>query len=375
MADRCETQRREVGAIEADIDSLQDDLQGASTQQKAGIAGAIAAARRRLTTARGRLRQCEMSPPPPLPPPPPPRPPTSGPAPLPPPPTDKCAPIRRDVRELEADLRSLQDDLTTASTQQKAGIAAAIIARRRQLAVRRAALAACVGVPPPPPRVDPASLPLSITLRSVRCIRQEDSELPLVDNEDDEPYVLVMAINTEGRFVGVPPVGITLPASLVTRIGPLDSVDRGETRTAPANTLWDLEKKPAPIAHIDRIFLLVSVLEHDSAKVTDVENRVVTAAQAGLPGLLLNAEGRSDLEPDARLEFFIETARQSFDGAISLARLHPLDPDDQIGPAQVLRFTDAEQQSLLRRDRTAVQRRIRFSGDGAVYELMFELHP
>jgi hypothetical protein len=367
MADRCDPIRHEIGALQAEIAGLQGDLADASTQQKAGIASAIKALRSQVTSKKAALAKCEQTPgPAPAPPPPAP---TPAPPP-PPPPVDKCAPIRREVGELKAEIAGLQGDLNGASTPQKPAIVSAIAAARSRLLKRQAALSACVGLPP---RIDPAGVPMSVSLVRLHCTDQEDTEPPIFDTEDDEPYVIVMAVNGQGRFVGVGGIGFQLTESRVFRVGPLASVDQGETRTPPANLLWGLADQRAPIARIDKVAFLVAMLEHDRAKVTAVENRIVTAAQAGLAGLMLAAEGRTDLDIDGRFELLVQTALQAFDGAVSIARLDALDPDDQIGPAQVLRFTDADQQRLLRGEVPAIERSLNFSGDDARYGLTFAL--
>ena len=110
--------------------------------------------------------------------------------------------------------------------------------------------------------------------------------------------------------------------------------------------------------------------ERDHAQ---VENRIVAFAQAGLSGLWLSAQARNDLDVRGRFDLFIETARKAMDGVIDLARFNPLDPDDKIGPVQVLRFSGQEHQGVLNGSIPVVERTLRFQGDDADYELTFAL--
>jgi hypothetical protein len=214
---------------------------------------------------------------------------------------------------------------------------------------------------------------MAVSLVRVKCIEQEDSEPPIFDTEDDEPYVIVLTVNGQGRFLGIPGNGIQLAESRLFRIGPMEGFDKGDVKTPPDNLLWGLNDTPATIARIDQLVFLVALFENDNANPSEVENRMVTTGQAGLAGLNIAAEGRTDLDPQARFELFVSTARQSFDGAADLARLDVFDPDDKIGPVQVLRFFDQEQQAVLRNEIPAFERTLRFQGDDADYELTFAL--
>jgi hypothetical protein len=285
---------------------------------------------------------------------------------------DPCDPIRLEIATIEGDIDALQEDLRDASPPQKAGIIREIRALQTKLSERRAKLVECVGVPPPPPRVDPSTVPVAVSLVRIHCIEQEDGEPPIFDTEDDEPYVIVLSVYGQGRFLGVPPVGVQLVQSGLFRIGPIEDFDKGDVKPPPANTLWGLANAPAVVPLINQLVFFVALLENDSADPAQVENRMVAFSQAGLTGLLLAAEGRTDLDPNARFELFVDTARRGFEGAISLAR-QAIDPDDMIGPAQVLRFNDAEHQALIRGAVPVIERTLRFTGDDADYELTFGL--
>jgi hypothetical protein len=179
-----------------------------------------------------------------------------------------------------------------------------------------------------------ANIAVSVWLEGLKCNEQEDTEPPIFDTEDDEPYVLVISINGKGRRIG-PGGAVQLPESRVFRIGPIEDFDKDDFKFAPPNALWGLNPPqaaipaPAPIPDIDQVFFLVSLLENDNADPAQVENRIVAFAEAGLSGLWLDAQGRRDLDERGRFDLFVETVRRAMDGVIDLARLNPLDPDDK----------------------------------------------
>lgn len=215
------------------------------------------------------------------------------------------------------------------------------------------------------------SLPVSVSLERIKCYEQEDSEPPIIDTEDDEPYVIVLAVNGEGREL-VPRSGIRLPESSVTRIGPISGFDTDDLKPVRANLVWGLNHSPMEMAPVERAFLLVALLENDSADPAAVENRVVAFAQAALSGLRLESEATNEPDPAVRFERFIQLARQAFDGVLSLARV-AIDPDDQIGPSQMLRFDAGEYAAVQSGAQATIERSLRFQGDDADYRLDFAL--
>jgi hypothetical protein len=218
--------------------------------------------------------------------------------------------------------------------------------------------------------IDQSTVPVAVSLVRLKCNEQEDTEV-IFDTQDDEPYVLVITVDGQGiRNVG----GATIPAvtAKLTRIGPIEDFDEGDTKSAPANTLWGLGGGFAAIPNIDRVFFLVALLENDTAEPGDVENRTL-AATAALPGLASLAFARTDLDDAARFALFTSTARQSMDGVVSAARLAFPDPDDKIGPVQVLTFSRQEQQDVISRSNPIFERTLRFTGDDADYELTFAM--
>ena len=55
---KCRPLQQEIAALKADRTALQEDIQGASTQQKAGLAAAIATLTRKINTKQLELNRC-----------------------------------------------------------------------------------------------------------------------------------------------------------------------------------------------------------------------------------------------------------------------------------------------------------------------------
>jgi hypothetical protein len=126
---------------------------------------------------------------------------------------------------------------------------------------------------------------------------------------------------------------------------------------------------------------MVALLENDNADPVQVVNQTRTLLQGSLLGSWTNAINRRDLDEPGRFDFYAATARAAFESAIDTARgFSPpgavLDPDDKIGPPQILRFTPEEHQQVLDHGPSAIQRTLHFEGDDASYDLNFTFqHP
>ena len=49
-----------------------------------------------------------------------------------------------------------------------------------------------------------ADTSISVSFAQLQCNEQEDTELPIVDNEDDEPYVIVLSVDAGARKLDDP---------------------------------------------------------------------------------------------------------------------------------------------------------------------------
>ena len=225
------------------------------------------------------------------------------------------------------------------------------------------------------------SNPPDIALSFVRlkCHEQEDTELPIVDNEDDEPYIVVLAIDVGTRTLSGGLGGVSPPPFQVFRVGPMEDIDEGDLKPAPANQLWNLDGRPAPMSNPDRTVFAVALLENDNADPLQVTNQARTLLQGTLTQTWINASNRTDLDEPARFEFYTTSARTAFESAIDTARgFSPpgavLDPDDKLGAPQLLRFSADEHRRVLDHAPSTIERTLHFEGDDAKYDLTFAFH-
>ncbi|MET9423355.1 hypothetical protein ABZY06_21930 [Streptomyces sp. NPDC006540] len=158
----------------------------------------------------------------------------------------------------------------------------------------------------------------------------------------------------------------------------MEDIDKGDLKPAPANELWNLDGRPAPMPNPARTLFMVALLENDNADPTQVTNQARTLLQGTLVGAWTNANNRTDLDEPGRFEFYVTTGRAAFESAIDTARgFSPpgavLDPDDKLGSPQILRFTPDEHQRVLNHAPSTIHRTLKFSGDDASYDLTFTL--
>ena len=225
------------------------------------------------------------------------------------------------------------------------------------------------------------SNPPDIALSFVRlkCHEQEDTELPIVDNEDDEPYIVVLAIDVGTRTLSGGLGGVSPPPFQVFRVGPMEDIDEGDLKPAPVNQLWNLDGRPAPMSNPDRTVFAVALLENDNADPLQVTNQARTLLQGTLTQTWINASNRTDLDEPARFEFYTTSARTAFESAIDTARgFSPpgavLDPDDKLGAPQLLRFSADEHRRVLDHAPSTIERTLHFEGDDVKYDLTFAFH-
>jgi hypothetical protein len=80
---------------------------------------------------------------------------------------------------------------------------------------------------------------------SKKCHEQEDTDLPIIDTEDDEPYVVVLRIDVGDRKLeGLG--GVTPPAFELARIGPMEDIDKGDLKPCPRTSYGTSTATPLP---------------------------------------------------------------------------------------------------------------------------------
>lgn len=224
--------------------------------------------------------------------------------------------------------------------------------------------------------MDPNSTAVTVTLERFHCYAQEDGEPPIVDIEDDEPYAIVLSVDGHGHAAS-PGLMVLPPAIGLFRVGPLESIDRDETKPAPPINVWNLSGSPAPLPDITRTAHFIVLLEHDNSDPEQVHTQARTILGASVVTAWTNAVARTDLDESARFESFLSDVRTAFEAAVDMARQvqvpGAVDPDDRIGLAQVLRFTTDDHNRVLRSEVPAIERTLHFEGDDASYDLTLAL--
>lgn len=191
----------------------------------------------------------------------------------------------------------------------------------------------------------------------VRCLEETD------EVGDDEPYVLVTAINLKPL----------VPNVEVTKYGPWKDVSSGNllsTQPIPIGfdpssipflvwrqPCWGINGKPAPIDNPDDVIFLVSVMEHDDGDTNAMRTIVKGAVVAGLAATvgLSRADRVKKLIDDINGALEIPTGAPNF--------------DDRVDSTKELRLTS----SLLNVETGTKAKNLLFTGDGGQYRVRFEI--
>lgn len=205
------------------------------------------------------------------------------------------------------------------------------------------------------------SIPVKIAVTKVKCIIDTD------EWNSDEPYVLVTGINLKAL----------IPNVEVTRYGPWEDVDDGETRITipippafpggdpdPLGTIglfrkpcWGLDGKPAAISNPDDVILLVSLMENDDGDPNAARELVKGATVTSLAASMnINRATRvTKLINDINGALQIPTGAPNF--------------DDNVGSTQELRLS----KELLDVNGCKKSKCLTFNGDGGRYQVCFEI--
>lgn len=188
-----------------------------------------------------------------------------------------------------------------------------------------------------------------ISLATVRCSVETD------EVGADEPYVLVTAVNLTSK-VNVAGFPVPLPTCDVTRYGPFNDVDAGETHGAAFTPFWT-----GPTTNPNDAIFVVSMMENDDGNAETLRGIVKSSAVASLFGSL--SLPRS--EQVGRLINDVGSAKGTPTGAPNF--------DDKIGGSQELQFSADE----LGRAGSGqlVSKTMSFAGDGGNYSLRFDASP
>lgn len=279
---------------------------------------------------------------------------------------DKCDPLRATLRSLEAQLKNTpkfdQESIPGEKHPPKPRISGEWKKLDGRVRNTRLALRACEEslIPNTP-------VPLTLTLTKFACLDQSD-EIRIffgINIEDDEPYAAVFAVDLKLTPIGSVPVGAL--DSKMTLVGALSDVDEGEEYSAPANVIWGLSGVPGLVSSADNLIVLVAMMENDSGSPSQVRTTLEAAAKLALVanvGLFSN-------NTITRQELVSRMITQ-MDGVMGAAKVGVPNPDDNIGPIQELRFSQADLDHIYR-NLGPIEKSLTFEGDDAKYVLRFKM--
>lgn len=275
---------------------------------------------------------------------------------------DRCDPNRAEVADLQRQLDDLDPFIIDPDDGGPRPRPRPNPQYRRVAALLRAAtarLGACLRTLDPP--IPPTPVPVALRARGLRCFDQNDTDRGgIFDIEDDEPYVLAFAVDL-----------LAPTNSKMTRVGPISDVDDDEEDTffaLPANLIWGLSEVPQLISSADNLICIVALMENDNANPNqvrelveiDVKVRLLTEGIAFAAGQIPRAE-------------LVRRLINAVNGSLPIASVAFPGPDDQIGSAQELRFTQDELDTIYRDGGAAIEKKLFFEGDDSKYDVYFRM--
>lgn len=273
--------------------------------------------------------------------------------------TDKCDPIRTKLHDLEVKLKSTDKFLVEPAPGEKNPPKPVLNPEWKKLSQQitndRLSLQACEES-----KIPNTPVPLTLTLTKFACLDQSDEiNVPFIGNiENDEPYAVIFAVDLKTNLAGA-------TNSKMTLVGPLTEVEAGDEVTAPTNVIWGLSNVADLVTSADNLIVLVTMMENDDASPSQVRTALETAAQGSmaknLPAFFNKQIPRQEL---------VNRIIAVMNGAMGTAKFGLPGPDDNIGPIQELRFSQAELDHIYR-NLGPVEKNLTFAGDDAKYVLKF----
>jgi hypothetical protein len=227
-------------------------------------------------------------------------------------------------------------------------------------------LRACINAPP----ANPPAVPVKLSVSGIQCFDQNDGPgLIPFDTEDDEPYVLVWAINIPSLFVSLNPPRLVVnpPRPKVVTVGPWDDVDDDEQiYQAPANTIWD--RNSGLIRTPNDVVFVAALVENDNsdpqAVSAVVEAQMFAQLVASLPSLVTNRTTFASGMVDAMTRAVAFATTPLGSGGV-------LDADDRIDLAKELRLNQADLDRAF--SGRSIRRMLPFQDGSADYRVFFDL--
>lgn len=274
-----------------------------------------------------------------------------------------CTKIKQEVKELLAEYTALELQSETEPDATLPALLKKMTAVAQNLAAKQQELANCLGIVPAPVPLKP----ITIGVSRIHCYTETSGF------GSDEPYILALAVDLTSHLsisVGGTSVQIPLPSLHVTRVGPWDDVDNGETRwagelaRADARPFWDATGNLKFIAVPSDVILLIALMENDDANPDSVR----TTVEGILTGTLHSNPGRTRAQLVNAMVIGMNSAIDTARGAGST---FPFNFDDQIGSTQELLLTSVELAQASQLDK--IERTLQFAGDDAKYDVIFTI--
>lgn len=263
---------------------------------------------------------------------------------------DPCAPIMKNIEELEAERRSLQEELQEASPQEKPFIVSQIKAVNAMIKTQQNALNRCHADHPVPDQ----PINSRITLTGVSCHRPTDG----LFSENDEVYLIAFTANL---------ASLPFFTSTVYRSGVINGMSTGESRPL-ALRVWGTQQigkiaAPAPLnpTRPDDMIILLALLEHDSSTVNDI----VTAVRG------LSAQLANDVNNGSDHATIVNHLVDSMEGFIDLASMEGAPDPDELIEIRRLQLAPSMRRELAFNGST--RSFIFFQGHGGLYKVTFEV--
>jgi hypothetical protein len=283
---------------------------------------------------------------------------------------DDCDPIRAEINQLE-ELLSVTPKFEEPDSEPEPGFPGGrpqpnpeFRELQQKIGEAKNRLRNCEGRPvvrrdPPPP---PPPIPLTLTAVGLTCFDQSDPNSGIfIDIEDDEPYVLAFAVDFSRP-----------DNSKLTLIGPISGADDDEGgvfSVLPSNKIWGLNNEAQLISSAINFICIIAFMENDGANPdivrTGVENSLRLSLISEVIPFTTGLIGRPEL---------VSRLINAMNGFIPLFKVAVPDPDDQIGSAQELSFSQNELDGIYR-SRSAIDKKLSFEGDDAKYDLFLRISP
>lgn len=194
---------------------------------------------------------------------------------------------------------------------------------------------------------------IEIVLKNIDCIVETD------EVGDDEPYVLVTAVNLASTIT-VAESAVPIPSFEVVRYGPFEDVaaDDPPIQLNDPVSFWDLTGNPAALSDPDSVIFVMALVENDDGDPEALRGIVKGLVSASLIGSL-------GFDRDDKVKALINDINSGLGVPTGFPNF-----DDKVGKPEELKFSAEE--LILANTIFGVTKTLIISGDGGRYSLTFE---